>query len=311
MEREPDSSPRRRDAGSTEVRARTAIRWIVPGLAIGLLALPAAASAAATATGGASAPTPAPAPITAAPAATPISVAGDVAVAPTSLLANHVAVVSGSVGLPAAGAPVSLQLRAAKHHWVTIAAGVAAADGSFAISWRANRTGRLTLRVVSAGSALASTSSVTSTPQVTLMVFAEVVATWYGPGLYGNKTACGETLTRHIVGVADRTLPCGTPVTLRYDGRSITVPVIDRGPYTNGVTLDLTHAAAQELGMTETVTLGMLALSGELLSPTDWYPPAAPGSGSTGSTGTSVAGGATAPAQTGATGSTAATTRRR
>ena len=190
------------------VRASTAIRWIVPGLAIGLLVLPAAASAAATATGGASAPTPAPAPITAAPAVTPISVAGQLAVTPSSLLQHQVAVVSGSVGAADGGAPVSLQLRRGKHRWATIMTATAAKDGSFAISWRANRTGQLTLRVVSAGgSTLASTSSVTSTPQVTLSVFAQVVATWYGPGFYGNKTACGETLSRHIVGVADRTLP--------------------------------------------------------------------------------------------------------
>src|SRR5215471_7928543 len=37
-------------------------------------------------------------------------------------------------------------------------------------------------------------------------------ATWYGPGLYGNKTACGETLLPNTIGVAHRSLPCGTTV---------------------------------------------------------------------------------------------------
>lgn len=56
-------------------------------------------------------------------------------------------------------------------------------------------------------------------------------ASWYGPGLYGNRTACGFTYTRMIVGVAHRTLPCGTLVQLRWQGQSAVVPVIDRGPF--------------------------------------------------------------------------------
>ena len=51
---------------------------------------------------------------------------------------------------------------------------------------------------------------------------------WYGPGLYGNGTACGQKLTKVLVGVAHRTLPCGTLVTFRYKGVTLTVPVIDR-----------------------------------------------------------------------------------
>jgi rare lipoprotein A len=86
---------------------------------------------------------------------------------------------------------------------------------------------------------------VTATPQVTLSVYQQIVATWHGPGLYGNRTACGEKLTKHIVGVADRTLPCGTPVTISYNGQTLTMPVIDRGPYSDGTTVDLTRAAAQ------------------------------------------------------------------
>jgi rare lipoprotein A (peptidoglycan hydrolase) len=62
---------------------------------------------------------------------------------------------------------------------------------------------------------------------------------WYGPGLYGNGTACGQTLTKELVGVAHRTLPCGTMVTFRYNGRTVSAPVIDRGPYAAGRTWDL------------------------------------------------------------------------
>src|SRR3990167_4321387 len=55
--------------------------------------------------------------------------------------------------------------------------------------------------------------------------------TWYGPGFYGNRTACGKTLTRSIIVVAHRRLPCGTRVRFRWHRKTHTIPVIDRGPY--------------------------------------------------------------------------------
>jgi hypothetical protein len=66
---------------------------------------------------------------------------------------------------------------------------------------------------------------------------------WFGPHFYGNGTACGPTMTRALVGVAHRTLPCGTLVTFRHKGRVVTVPVVDRGPYVAGRTWDLTRGA--------------------------------------------------------------------
>jgi hypothetical protein len=73
-------------------------------------------------------------------------------------------------------------------------------------------------------------------------------ASYYGPGLYGNGVACGGTLEPGTLGVANKTLPCGTKVKLRYHGRSITVPVIDRGPYVAGREYDLTEATKDALG---------------------------------------------------------------
>lgn len=72
-------------------------------------------------------------------------------------------------------------------------------------------------------------------------------ATWYGPGLYGNHTACGQVLLPHTIGVAHRNLPCGTTVKFVYRGRQIVTTVIDRGPYSRGNSWDLTHAAARAL----------------------------------------------------------------
>jgi hypothetical protein len=73
-------------------------------------------------------------------------------------------------------------------------------------------------------------------------------ATWYGPGLYGNTTACGQVLRTGTVGVAHKTLPCGTVVAIAYRGRFLVTRVIDRGPYHRGYTWDLTNGARRLLG---------------------------------------------------------------
>lgn len=72
---------------------------------------------------------------------------------------------------------------------------------------------------------------------------------FYGPGFYGKRTACGLAYTKTIVGVAHRTLPCGTLVTFRNpaNGITVTMPVIDRGPYVAGRTWDLSGGACLAL----------------------------------------------------------------
>ncbi len=85
------------------------------------------------------------------------------------------------------------------------------------------------------------------------------MATLYGPGFWGHRTACGERLTRATLGVASRTLRCGARVGVFYKGREITVPVIDRGPFANRASWDLTMATAHALGVKETVTVGTLS----------------------------------------------------
>jgi rare lipoprotein A len=78
-----------------------------------------------------------------------------------------------------------------------------------------------------------------------LDVYRLAEASWYGGG---GELACGGELTSSTLGVANKTLPCGTEVTLRYDGRSVEVRVIDRGPYVAGREFDLTEATKQALG---------------------------------------------------------------
>jgi rare lipoprotein A (peptidoglycan hydrolase) len=65
---------------------------------------------------------------------------------------------------------------------------------------------------------------------------------------YGLGLACGGVLGREQLGVAHKTAPCGTLITFTYAGRSLTVPVIDRGPYIAGREWDLTGATAAALG---------------------------------------------------------------
>ncbi len=73
---------------------------------------------------------------------------------------------------------------------------------------------------------------------------------WYGPGFYGKRTACGYAMTEDLIGVAHRTLPCGTRVTFRNpaNGRTITTKVVDRGPYVSGRDWDLTGGLCLALG---------------------------------------------------------------
>ena len=87
-----------------------------------------------------------------------------------------------------------------------------------------------------------------ASPARRLTAYRPAGASYYGPGLYGNGVACGGTLLPGTLGVAHRTLPCGTKVKLRYRGRAVTVPVIDRGPYVAGRDYDLTEATRQRLG---------------------------------------------------------------
>jgi hypothetical protein len=86
-------------------------------------------------------------------------------------------------------------------------------------------------------------------------------ATWYGPGFFGNETACGQTLTRRTVGVAHKTLACGTKVVVRYGGRYLRTKVIDRGPFANGARWDLTQGAAERLGFETTDEVRVAAIA--------------------------------------------------
>jgi rare lipoprotein A len=122
--------------------------------------------------------------------------------------------------------------------WRTIARDRTTATGRYVLRDRVQRPMSLVARVSVNG----------ATQRIgRLNGYRRASASWYGPGLYGNRLGCGGTLTPRRLGVAHRTLPCGTTLTLRHRGRRATVRVIDRGPYVAGREFDLTERTARRL----------------------------------------------------------------
>jgi rare lipoprotein A len=166
---------------------------------------------------------------------------------------------SGTASSSEAGQTIEIERLGHETNWQwtpTVTATVAS-DGSFSAVWSTNHIGRFSIRAVIAG---ASAGAAVAPPQLTTTVYRQSLATIYGPGFYGHRTACGEHLGRGTIGVANRTLKCGTQVAVYYQGRTMIVPVIDRGPYANGADWDLTTATARALGMDGTATVGAVSL---------------------------------------------------
>ena len=93
-----------------------------------------------------------------------------------------------------------------------------------------------------------------------------VVASWYGPGFFENRLPCWPWLNANGLpiqflpdtwGVAHKSLPCGTMVTLTHGSKTVTVPVVDRGPYIAGREFDLSPRVKAELGCSDLCTVVM------------------------------------------------------
>lgn len=238
------------------------------------LALPAAAAASGTGSGpsgtsGGAALSPAgtgPGTVDATPAGGPVSAQGNGFTLSSDSVGTDRQSLSfgGSVASSSHGDLVSIQRQTRVGRWRTVALATVADDGSFAATWRPSTSGLVGFRATLGGPAgtasAASAEPAPVSPTLTVTIYADAIATIYGPGFYGHRTACGSELTATSIGVASRTLKCGTQVSLDYHGQTITVPVIDRGPYANGATWDLTEATAQALGDTETETVGAAVL---------------------------------------------------
>jgi len=163
----------------------------------------------------------------------------------------------GSVPASAAGRTVKIErFDVATGAWAAVATATVAADGTYLARWRADAPGQYRVRavLVSSGEAIAASAS----PELAITVHRPAMATWYGPGFYGRRTACGMRMTRSLLGVAHKRLPCGTQVAVLYKGRRITVPVVDRGPFRHGTEWDLTAATANALRFKFTDRLGAI-----------------------------------------------------
>jgi rare lipoprotein A len=162
-----------------------------------------------------------------------------------NVLANHSDTITGTLlehrrpGL--SGRLVALQALG-RHGWHTLARTSTSTRGRFRLRYTPRRLGSEWLRLRFAGSG----PELASHRRLGLLnVYRLALASWYGGG---GSMACGGWLTSSTLGVANKTLPCGTLVTLHYDGRTVRVPVVDRGPYVEGREFDLTEATKEALG---------------------------------------------------------------
>jgi hypothetical protein len=227
---------------------------------------------AAPATAGAADPTPAPpAPNLASPGgmsyddptAPTVFADGSTLIAPLGQLVGATVAVHGTVAGSRPGDAVALQRLDPVAGWVTAVTTTVNGDGSYDAVWQVDHAGKTTVRAVLAATATTATrvaASASGDPAAgrAITLYRRAKVTWYGPGFYGRRTACGKRMSRALLGVAHRTLPCGTLVDLYNNGRVVTVPVVDRGPFRRGTNYDLTAATARTLGVTATTTIGVV-----------------------------------------------------
>lgn len=77
-----------------------------------------------------------------------------------------------------------------------------------------------------------------------------MMASYYGYSHAGNMTASGVPFDPNGFTAAHKTMPLGTPLLVSYGGKSVEVIVNDRGPYVDGIDIDLSQAAAEAIGLT-------------------------------------------------------------
>ncbi|HLL86265.1 MAG TPA: RlpA-like double-psi beta-barrel domain-containing protein [Thermoleophilaceae bacterium] len=159
------------------------------------------------------------------------------------ILINRRALVRGYIPSGRANEKVVLEVYSGGS-WRIVDTAYTIDGGKFYLAWYPRRPGYFRVRarqVRNDGSTLPSLRRL-------LYIYRTAMASWYGPGFYGNTTACGQRFSRDLHGVAHKSLPCGKRLTVRYRGRAITVTVVDRGPYVHGRDYDLTEATRNYLG---------------------------------------------------------------
>jgi len=154
------------------------------------------------------------------------------------VLSGNAAEIRGTLLPAVAGRRVRLLGRSGGS-WHTLASSRTGGKGGFALHYEPTATGESWLKVRFRGDRL---NTADSRRAGSVTAFREAVASWYGDA---GGTACGF---HAYFGVAHKTLPCGTKVTFRYGGRSVTAVVDDRGPFVGGREWDLNQNTAAALG---------------------------------------------------------------
>lgn len=177
----------------------------------------------------------------------PVSVQGGLTVRPPRMdvLIGGALNVTGILNPTVPHRAVVLQERA-QRGWQTVARARTGPHGRYRLSFHPRHTGSESARVRFAGDVQ---NAAAVRPIGRVNVYRLAGASWYGGG---GSLACGGTLSDATQGVANKTLPCGTLVTLRYGARRVRVPVVDRGPYVAGRDFDLTPATRAALGFGDT-----------------------------------------------------------
>jgi rare lipoprotein A len=158
-----------------------------------------------------------------------------------NVLTGHTSTIAGVLEPNLVGRVVVLQALRTRG-WSTIASSRTGSGGRYRIRYVPRQTGSERVRLRFAGD---TTDLGARRGLGELNVYRLAEASWYGGG---GELACGGELTSTTIGVANKTLPCGTLITLRYGDRTLRVRVIDRGPYVAGREFDLTEATKQALG---------------------------------------------------------------
>jgi len=261
IRREPVSSPRRPLDEDLQTLSKTNLLKLGAALCGLVFAAPAVAVAADAPTADPSAPVAAsPGGMTYDdPSAPTVFADGSTLTAPLGQLVGATVTLHGVLAGSRPGDAVTVQRLDPLAGWTIATTTTVAADGSYDAVWQVDKAGKTTVRAILATQAVTATRSVSATAPVqgrAITLYRRAKVTWYGPGFYGRRTACGKRMSRALLGVAHKTLPCGTLVDLYNNGRTVTVPVVDRGPFRPGTSYDLTAATARAIGVQATTTIG-------------------------------------------------------
>lgn len=131
----------------------------------------------------------------------------------------------------------------------------AAGDSASAAAGMRTPSGIAAIDAKSSGALTATRAYRSSSTAGSTSGWRSAIASWYGPGFYGNTMASGEILTRTSMVVAHRTLPFGTRIQFSFKGRTCVAVVMDRGPFGAGRTFDLGPGTAQALGFSGVATV--------------------------------------------------------